>query len=106
MSVHPKPLTAEFTIQGIPVVTSPLIPKVPVLALSVDCPVTDDFRVEMNKWLLDMFGARHRLYLFDPKRIGTAVYGSRVWLCHPEMYAQLKAGLLTEHALAIAGVAE
>ena len=28
----------------------------PKMQLSKDCPVTDDFRVEMNDWMRDFFG--------------------------------------------------
>lgn len=28
----------------------------PKMQLSEDCPVTPEFRVEMNKWMLDFFG--------------------------------------------------
>lgn len=29
---------------------------VPKLQLSEDCPVSDDFRIEINAWLIDFFG--------------------------------------------------
>lgn len=31
---------------------------VPVIQLRADCPVSDEFRCEMNQWLLDTFGTR------------------------------------------------
>lgn len=30
--------------------------RIPKMQLSADCPVTDDFRKEMNAWLIEFFG--------------------------------------------------
>lgn len=34
---------------------------IPKMRLSEDCPVTDDFRAEMNAWMRDFFGVTNLL---------------------------------------------
>ena len=45
-----------FHTLGMPVYISPDRPK---MQLSEDCPVTPDFRVYINKWLLEFFGVEN-----------------------------------------------
>ncbi len=44
------------------------IPRRPKMQLSEDCPVTPEFRKEMNAWLLDFFGT------VSPLGDGNSVY--------------------------------
>lgn len=41
---------------GMRVFESPLLEAKPKLKLSPSCPVSDEFRAEMDAWLLDRFG--------------------------------------------------
>lgn len=41
---------------GIGIVESPLLEPKPKLKLSPGCPVSDEFRAEMDAWLLERFG--------------------------------------------------
>lgn len=52
-SLLPNPVG---TIYGLPVVLSP--DNVPKMQLSEDCPVTPEFRIEMNQWMREFFGCR------------------------------------------------
>lgn len=38
---------------------------IPKMQLSDDCPVTDDFRKEMNAWLIEFFGYREPIIPLD-----------------------------------------
>ncbi len=52
------------TLFGMNVMTSSLVRPVPVLQLAPDFTAcTEDFRQEMNNWLLDMFGTREVFYV-------------------------------------------
>ena len=42
-----------MTLYGLKVILSPDRPK---MQLSKDCPVTDDFRKEINAWMVEFFG--------------------------------------------------
>jgi hypothetical protein len=48
---------------GMKVVVSPLVKPVPVLSLRNDVPCTDEFRAELDRWLLDMFGEKEVMYM-------------------------------------------
>lgn len=41
---------------GVRIFSSPLLEPKPKLKLSESCPVSDEFRAEMDAWLLDRFG--------------------------------------------------
>ena len=41
---------------GLPVRLNDSRAKIPKMQLSPDCPVTPDFRAEVNAWMLDFFG--------------------------------------------------
>lgn len=41
---------------GVRIFESPTLEPKPKLKLSPSCPVSDEFRAEMDAWLLDMFG--------------------------------------------------
>ncbi len=49
---------------------------VPKIQLSPACPVSDEFRVEMNSWLLETFGARDE----TPMKRGTMLMASGLGL--------------------------
>ena len=51
---------------GVRVFESPLLEAKPKLKLSPACPVSDEFRAEMDAWLLDRFG-------IDPETFGESV---------------------------------
>lgn len=51
-----------FILNGMEIVVSPLVQKVPKLKLRPDCPVTDEFRGLMDQWLLDTFGTHYPAY--------------------------------------------
>lgn len=67
---------------GLNIHSSDLIPeKEPKLKLSSHINVSDKFRQEMDKWLLDTFGEQHVLYALDPKALG--MFGNQIILMHP-----------------------
>ena len=45
-----------LNLTGVRVFESPLLEAKPKLKLSPSCPVSDEFRAEMDAWLLDRFG--------------------------------------------------
>ena len=45
-----------LSFSGIRIFESPLLEAKPKLKLSPSCPVSDEFRAEMDAWLLDRFG--------------------------------------------------
>ena len=54
------------TLFGMNVMTSTLVKPVPVLQLSSDFTAcTEQFKYEMNQWLLDMFGTKDVMYVID-----------------------------------------
>lgn len=58
MSLYGFPMT----FLGMRIIESPALPF-PKLQISSSCPMTDAFRLEMNRWLLDMFGSVDALIL-------------------------------------------
>lgn len=56
----------EITLQGFPFVVTDLICDTAKLQVKETCPMTDEGRRSMNKWLLDNFGVNQNL-LFDGK---------------------------------------
>lgn len=58
------------TFMGMRIVASPYLPEfVPTLKLNPYAPVTDEFRAEFNKWLLDMFGERREFLMVEGRTI-------------------------------------
>lgn len=57
----------DTTLFGMPISAHPLIPPTAQkIKLHPDCPVGDQFRAEMDAWLLDMFGEEEVMYcLYD-----------------------------------------
>jgi len=55
-----------LSFSGIRIFESPLLEAKPKLKLSPACPVSDEFRAEMDAWLLDRFGV-------DPETLGKSV---------------------------------
>lgn len=51
---------------GVRIFESPTLEPKPKLKLSPSCPVSDEFRAEMDAWLLDRFGV-------DPETLGKSV---------------------------------
>lgn len=51
---------------GMRVFEAPILEAKPKLKLSPSCPVSDEFRAEMDAWLLDRFGV-------DPETLGKSV---------------------------------
>ena len=58
-------------IQGLRVFSHPLLKAEPVLKLRASVPVSDEFRAEMDAWLLERFGTREVVY-----RIGGELFAS------------------------------
>lgn len=58
----------------------------PKMQLSHDCPVTDDFRKEMNQWMIEFFGYQEPTY--PPK--GKGYMMGDTLLVHPEDYAEMQ----------------
>ena len=59
------------TLLGLNIIESPHVQPVPVLQLRpqfVWC--SDEFRAEMNAWLLEMFGTKEVMYVFDGRALG------------------------------------
>lgn len=55
---------------GMQIIENPLIPaERQKLKLHPDAPVSDKFRSEMDKWLLDMFGTERVVYVIAGKTI-------------------------------------
>lgn len=54
----------------IPIIESELIPETtrePVIELSEDCPVSDEFRKKCNEWYIKMFGYKDVSYAYMSK---------------------------------------
>lgn len=49
-------LLGAMDLMGISIIETPLLEPKPKLKLSPACPVSDEFRQEMDAWLLEMFG--------------------------------------------------
>lgn len=65
----PNPLQTMLDVlnlTGVRVFESPLLEAKPKLKLSPACPVSDEFRAEMDAWLLDRFGVH-------PETLGKSV---------------------------------
>lgn len=69
------------SIFGMKVIEAPRKPK---MQLSADCPVTDDFRKEMNDWLIEFFGYES----FVPINTAYVIGGSHI-IMRPEMVVKL-----------------
>ena len=57
---------------GVRIFESPALEPKPKLKLSPACPVSDEFRAEMDAWLLEMFGAElndHYIAVYTPRGI-------------------------------------
>jgi len=54
-----------YKFNGMPIIRSPHLPYQKV-TLSADVEVTDQFRSEMNQWLLEFFGMVHCIVMTDP----------------------------------------
>ena len=72
-----------FSFAGLDIVESRVSPK---LRLNDTVPMSDAFRVEMNAWLLDMFG-----YQDNPVPLGVAYMFGNTVIMRPEMVARLTA---------------
>lgn len=70
------------TLYGMVVIISPDHPK---MQLSADCPVTPEFRVEMNLWMREFFGTTN---LVPDGRSIVLTQQNRV-VVNPRTYAQL-----------------
>lgn len=55
-----------LSFSGIRIFEAPALEAKPKLKLSPTCPVSDEFRAEMDAWLLDRFGV-------DPETLGKSV---------------------------------
>lgn len=58
-------------------------PRRPKMQLSEDCPVTDDFRKEINAWMIEFFGYD------DTIKIGTAYMFGNNLVMRPETAVML-----------------
>jgi len=56
MNLYPD-LMNRRPLFGLDIIEAP-VRRVPVLELRAEIPVTDEFREEMNAWLVEMFGTR------------------------------------------------
>lgn len=54
-----------YSFNGLPIIRSSALPYQKV-TLSEDVEVTDQFRTEMNQWLLEFFGMVHCMVIADP----------------------------------------
>ncbi|MGC4396003.1 hypothetical protein [Hydrogenophaga sp. T2] len=70
---------------GVKVVVSPDLPK---MVLSQDVPVTDEFRREIDAWMLDFFGTWNMLPDGECYTAGAVVY------MNPRTFARLRAASL------------
>lgn len=77
---------------GITVVVSEDRPK---MQLSADCPVTPDFREEMNRWMAEFFGFWN---LIEDGRVLMDGPNARAYM-NPRTYASMR------HSLRAAGIA-
>jgi hypothetical protein len=50
---------------GMPVVVSPWVPLKPRIQLPGGSPISDEFRAEFNRWLLDRFGADEQVLIIN-----------------------------------------
>lgn len=73
------------TLYGTKIVVSPDRPK---FQISPDCPLTDDFRVEMNAWCLSFFGTENLVPDNQALKIDGVLY------VNPRTFERMKA--LTE----------
>lgn len=61
-----------LNLAGARVFESPLLEAKPKLKLSPACPVSDEFRAEMDAWLLDRFGVDPETLVIVPGGIAMA----------------------------------
>lgn len=59
---------------GIQVVEAARWPK---MQLSADCPVTDEFRAEMNAWMAEFFGYESAVPDYGVTMVGNTIFASR-----------------------------
>ena len=53
-----------YEFMGIPIVEDVHLPEfMPVIELSNNVTVSDEFRIKTNKWYLEMFGKRRTMYM-------------------------------------------
>lgn len=62
-------------------------PDLPKFQISPECPLTDDFRKEMNAWCLSFFGTENLLK--DGESYQYSVDGTTVVLVNPRTFARL-----------------
>jgi hypothetical protein len=71
---------------GIDLVVNKHLPeKMPVLELSYNVSVSDEFRAEFNSWLLEMFGKKSVAYIVDMSMLG----GKKIIVMNPSNIARL-----------------
>lgn len=64
----------------------------PKMQLSDDCPVTPDFRAEMNAWMLEFFGSVVENSVPDGVALASSRYGA--FHVNPRTFAALKGASL------------
>lgn len=66
-----------------------VVPDQPKFQISSDCPLTPEFRAEMNAWCLSFFGTTN--YIPDGQVISSTTDGGKFLYANPRTYANLKA---------------
>ena len=91
--------TGSMILRGIPLTVSRMIPNGPKLQIKKSCPMTDSFRREMNKWLLDTFGTyRESGYIvnYDNAREMFGKTGKEIFITQ-DTYDRIKAAIESKH---------
>lgn len=76
-------MTAPQTLFGMKIMVAAQYPK---MVLAEDCPVTPEFRKEINEWMREFFGTT----CLVPE--DQALVFNGVTMLHPTTYAKLRAG--------------
>lgn len=72
-----------------PPVTIIMVPDQPKFQISPDCPLTTEFRAEMNAWCLSFFGTTN--YIADDEIISSNTTFGKFMYVNPRTYEKLKA---------------
>lgn len=66
-----------------------IVPDTPKIILSKDVPVSEDFRIEMDRWMLEFFGITN---LLDDGQV--IAVGNEAMLMNQRTYRQLKQAMM------------
>ncbi len=72
--------------KGLHVVVSPDVPK---MQLSEECPVSDEFRTEMNAWMLQFFGVTNHVedgQVFHMPHINQIIVNPRTYAAFRQLH--------------------